>query len=534
MVVSGEVPLSSALGHHAHSILFTGRVPLGVDQGTQPGYFSDLNLDQVVAAVTGKDRYRLGPFFYRPLRDVDAVRYRQGVFEDLERREVRELVSVFESQTLVADFTYRTQEMATEHQDYSHYHRALWFLNAVEKYCQSVMTFSEGLQTVGVGSLGLLGLSDHLQKYLASAAFTLMLSESRKLKEALDSVEYAILVKGDKVTVGRFEDQANYSDQVTGTFERFQQGAQNDYRDTRPDWKEEDFANLNILGMVAKLYPELFAALDTFCQQHHDYMDETVALADREFQFYLSYLKYIRPLRKAGLNFSYPRVSLINKAEQVLDTFDLALAAQMIGQVNTVVANDITLSGPERILVISGPNNGGKTTLARTIGQLHHLARLGCPVPGREVRLFLCDQIFTHFEKEEDLATLAGKLQDELNRLHADLALATPASLMVLNEVFNSTTVADAVYLSSKILQRVTELDALGVCVTFLDELSTLNHKTVSMVSQVDPHDPAIRTHKVIRIKANGRAYAHAIADKYGLTYERIAAHRGTEEAGSS
>lgn len=124
------------------------------------------------------------------------------------------------------------------------------------------------------------------------------------------------------------------------------------------------------------------------------------------------------------------------------------------------------------------------------------------------------------------MTTLAGKLQDELNRLHANLRRATPASVVVLNEVFNSTTAADALFLSRKILDWVTELDALGVCVTFLDELSTLNEKTVSMVSQVSPADPAIRTHKVIRVPADGRAYARAIAEKYGLTFEQVTAGR--------
>lgn len=511
-----------------HSLLFAGGrgVPTGVEDCPQPGFFVDLNLDQIVASVIGKDEYTLVPFFHSPLSEVDAVRYRQEVFQDLEHGEVHDLVAAFESQTLVARFTYRSREMRSEHHDFGHYHRARWFLNAVEQYCQTVTTLASGLTRVGVRSRGLLGLRHYLQHYLASPAFTEMQAESRRLEQALDAVDYCVLVKGNRVTIGRYSDQVDYGEQVTETFERFQQGAETDYRDIRSEWREEDFAELGVLDMVAKLYPDLFAALDGFCRRYAGYLDATVALADREFQFYLSYLNYIRPLREAGLQLSYPRMSVESKEEQARDTFDLALAAQLLGQGKQVVCNDITLSDPERILVISGPNNGGKTTLARAIGQLHHLARLGCPVPGRDVRLFLCDQILTHFEKEEDITTLAGKLQDELNRLHADLARATPASLMVLNEVFNSTTAADAQYLSRKILQRVCDLDALGVCVTFLDELSTLNEKTVSMVSQVDPHDPAIRTHKLIRIPADGRAYAHAIAEKYGLTYDRITTGR--------
>ena len=165
-----------------------------------------------------------------------------------------------------------------------------------------------------------------------------------------------------------------------------------------------------------------------------------------------------------------------------------------------MVTNDLRLSGTERILVITGPNNGGKTTMARTVGQLHHLAALGCPVPGRDVRLFLPDAIYSHFERREDPAAMAGKLQEELQRFADDFArAATASSLIVMNEMFSSTTVQDALYLSRAMLQRISDLGALGVCVTFLDELTTFDETTVSMVSSVDPDDPATRTYKVIR-----------------------------------
>ena len=149
------------------------------------------------------------------------------------------------------------------------------------------------------------------------------------------------------------------------------------------------------------------------------------------------------------------------------------------------------------------------------------------PYPDKQRGLYLPDRVFTHLEKQEDIATLRGKLDDELVRMRDILEHATAESVVVINEIFSSTTLADAVQVGEKVLTRIVELGCLAVCVTFVDELTTIAEATVSMVATVAADDPSQRTFKVVREPADGRAYAWALADKYGLTHERLKARLG-------
>ncbi len=122
----------------------------------------------------------------------------------------------------------------------------------------------------------------------------------------------------------------------------------------------------------------------------------------------------------------------------------------------------------------------------------------------------------------ETVRSLRSKLEDDLVRIHEMLAQATSNSLFVLNEIFFATTLQDALFLSKEIMRRLLDLDVIGVWVTFLDELTSWEEKTVSMVAMVDPHDPAIRTFQIVRKDADGLAYARSLAYKHRLTYAQI------------
>jgi DNA mismatch repair ATPase MutS len=483
-----------------------------------PECFTDLNLDQVVDSVTvTKQEYNLKPFFYTALHDVKAIQYRHAIMQDLENPQLFEIIQAFAKQMRVMR---EALEQVTK-LSYK-YQKERWFLDAVEIYCDAINRLVNELAHLELKARGWLAFREYLTDYVRSARFVSLQAETRQVKADLSTVKYCVLIKGTTVKVRKYEEEPDYSAEVEETFAKFKQGAVKDYRVKFPTWNDMNHVEAQILDCVAQLYPQVFAALDNFCAKNAKYLDDTVARFDREVEFYIAYLEYIALMKRAGLQFCYPQVSDTCKAVHANQAFDLALAYKLVSSDSSIVCNDFYLQDQERILVVTGPNQGGKTTFARMFGQLHYLASLGVPVPGKDAQLFLYDQLLTHFECEEDIQNRRGKLEDDLVRIHDILNRATPQSLVILNEIFTSTTLQDALFLSKEILARLAELDALCVCVTFLDELATFNDKTVSMTSEVVPENPTARTFKIKRKPADGLAYALALAAKYRLTYDRL------------
>lgn len=489
---------------------------VAVDAPRAPACFADLYLDQVIDNLTfGQPDEALATLFYAPQHDPAVITYRHDVFRDLQRADVRAAIDRF-----VAGMRIMRERLNRSTTLWHPLQQQGWFIYAVQAYCEAVQILHDELAPLSVHSRGLCDFSAFLADYIADPAFETLVSQTRDVQARLHDVRYTVHIDGLRVHVDKYAGQDDYSAQVTAVFERFVTQEATDYRVALPDFPDMNHVEEQILECVAKLYPELFAELANFCARYADFAAPTIVRFDREIPFYLCYLVFMQRFTAANLAFSYPDVTDSPGIFDVTGAFDLALAPKLLDDAKTPVCNDFRLGGSERIFVITGPNQGGKTTSARTIGQCLYLAALGCPVPAASARISVPDQIYTHFERQETLVTLHGKLDDELVRIHEILSRATPRSAVVMNESFASTTASDALVIGAEVLTRITDLGCIAVYVTFLDELSRLNPACVSMVGEIDRNDPTQRTFRFTHRPADGLAYAAALARKYGLSHD--------------
>jgi len=455
--------------------------------------------------------------FGTPLHDLSLVQYRQAALRDLQQAPLLKGMRAFQRSMQDLRAALRRDRQAGYAAEGQR-----WFVDAALIYGHALEALHLALVGAGLQSQAMQSLRDHVAALLASPAHIARMTEARSLIDAMAQIRYAVRIDGTTVTVLQDPQQPDYSATIAETFARFRQGEVKDYRVQFTPASRLNHVEGQILDRVALLHPEVFGRLAQFRREQEGFADARIERLDRELAWYLSWIEYTQRFERAGLPMCFPALTLEQGRIDAREAYDLALARQCLDAQKPVVCNDMALLGEERMMVVTGPNHGGKTTLARTFGQLHHIASLGLTVAARSASLLLPDQMFTHFERVEEISNQRGKLQDDLVRMHRILAAATPRSLVLMNEIFSSTTPGDALWLARRIMARLSAIGAACVLVTFLDELSTFDAHTVSMVGTVDAQDPTIRTFKVVRRAADGKSYALALAKKFGVTRQQL------------
>jgi len=184
-----------------------------------------------------------------------------------------------------------------------------------------------------------------------------------------------------------------------------------------------------------------------------------------ELAFYIAALNLEARLEALGVPVAFPEPAPPeDRRLQARGLYDLGLALT-VGK--PVVSNDLDADG-KSLLIITGANQGGKTTFLRSLGLAQLMMQAGMFVPAEAFHASVSMGLFTHYRREEDRALESGKFDEELGRIEAIVAHLRPHSMVLFNESFAATNEREGSEIARQIVMALLEAQVRVVFVTHL------------------------------------------------------------------
>lgn len=174
----------------------------------------------------------------------------------------------------------------------------------------------------------------------------------------------------------------------------------------------------------------------------------------RELAFCLGCIHLEKALGDRGQPIGYPAPLPMGSAvREFRDLRDISIALRSGAH---AIGNDLAQRGI-RLSIITGANQGGKTTFLRSFGQAQVMMQCGMFVCAQEYRAHICAGVYTHFKKEEDRRYQSGKLDEELGRMSRIVDHLRPGALVLFNESFASTNEREGAEINRQIVGALTD-----------------------------------------------------------------------------
>lgn len=207
--------------------------------------------------------------------------------------------------------------------------------------------------------------------------------------------------------------------------------------------------------------------------QSADHVKSFFSMLRLELAFYVGCLNLHERLHEKGEPTCLPTP---------LPAGQLALAAHGIHDVcltlhleDRVVGNDVDADA-KSLVMITGANQGGKSTLLRSLGLAHLMMQSGMFVGAQSFRASVCAGVFTHYKREEDATMERGKLDEELGRMSAIADQITPHSILLCNESFASTNEREGSEIARQVVRAMLDKQIRVVFVTHMYDLAHRFH----------------------------------------------------------
>ncbi len=185
------------------------------------------------------------------------------------------------------------------------------------------------------------------------------------------------------------------------------------------------------------------------------------------------------------------------------------------------IANDVSLDPMRRLLIVTGPNMGGKSTFMRQTALITLMAHIGSFVPAERAQIGPIDRIFTRIGAQDDLASGRSTFMVEMTETAAILHHATPKSLVLLDEIGRGTSTLDGLSLAWSTAVFLNEtLKAMTIFATHYFELTALEdqyHGVVNLHLDAVEHDEKIIFMHQVRTGAASKSYGLQVAALAGV-----------------
>lgn len=204
--------------------------------------------------------------------------------------------------------------------------------------------------------------------------------------------------------------------------------------------------------------------------QSADHIDSFFDVLRVELAFYIGCLNLAETLAPWNEPVCFPTPA--PASERLFSTrglYDVCLALTMQRR---VVGNDVQANDKD-LVIITGANQGGKSTFLRSVGLAQMMMECGMFVAAEAYEGSVCQGLFTHYKREEDATMTSGKLDEELGRMSAIANRLVPNAMVLFNESFAATNEREGSEIARQITRALVER---GVRVFFVTHLYDFAH----------------------------------------------------------
>jgi DNA mismatch repair ATPase MutS len=203
--------------------------------------------------------------------------------------------------------------------------------------------------------------------------------------------------------------------------------------------------------------------------QSTDHILSFFKLLRTELAFYIGCLNLHGQLAQMGEPMSFPLpLAPRERRHSLQELYDVCLALTMKQK---IVGNDVNADN-NNLVIITGANQGGKSTFLRSIGVSQLMMQCGMFAPAQSFSSNVCDGLFTHFKREEDATMKSGKLDEELSRMSDIVDNITSNSMLLFNESFAATNEREGSEIARQIVSALLEKRIKVFFVTHLYEFA--------------------------------------------------------------